>query len=198
MAFDAESIALFIGFVLPGFVSISVYRLIMPSRGWDWSSGLLQGLFYSSLNFVVLLPLIFYVASAAATQNQLVRAWLGAVASLLVFPALWPVLLRTVFKSERLARKIQIPYPSAWDYFFDSRKPVFILVHLKNGELVGGHWGARSYAGSFPNDGDIYLEAVYNVDKKGHFGEPIPDTWGILLTRDVYAYLEMFDVPEEA
>lgn len=76
--------------------------------------------------------------------------------------------------------------------------PMFVLVHLKSGDLLGGHWGGRSYADSFPNDGDIYLEAVCDVDDRGRFGERLPHTRGVLLTRNEYSYLQLFEVPEEA
>jgi uncharacterized protein DUF6338 len=61
--------------------------------------------------------------------------------------------------------------------------------------MLGGYWGGHSYAGSFPNDGDIYLEAVYTVDVSGKFGNPIWNTRGVLLRKDQYSYIELFAVP---
>lgn len=70
-------------------------------------------------------------------------------------------------------------------------------IHLNNGKLLGGYWGGNSYAGSFPNDGDIYLEAVYSVDDAGHFGEVMPNSRGVLLRKDQYSYIELFSAPSE-
>jgi len=70
------------------------------------------------------------------------------------------------------------------------------LGQLCGGQLLGGYWGGNSYAGSFPNDGDIYLEAVYAVDESGLFGDPIPNTRGVLLRKEQYSYIELFSVPQ--
>lgn len=154
----------------------------------------MQGLFYSAVNFVVLLPLIVWSIDGAAARPVL--RWLSAVLVLIGFPVLWPILLRTLFKWGWLSRRIQVPYPTPWDYFFELREPVFVLAHLRNHELIGGYWGRNSYAGSFPNDGDIYVEAVYKVDRNGRFGDPLPDTRGMLLRKTEYSYIELFHVPE--
>lgn len=192
---DLKTIEFFIVFVVPGLVSISVYRLLMPARRLDWSSALPQGLFYSSINFVVLLPLIAFAGSESFREQHGFLSWIAIAIVLLLFPAAWPAILRAAFRWKWLASRIQIPYPTAWDFFFDIRDPAFVLVHLNSGSLIGGYWGGKSYAGSFPNDGDIYLEAVYEVDENGEFGGPMPHTKGVLLRKEEYTYLELFDVP---
>lgn len=192
-----NELEVFVLFVVPGLVSMSTYRLLMPARAIEWSHGLLQGLFYSSLNFVLLAPLIALLAGPEFPRSHPWLFWFGLVLVLLVFPASWPALLRRAFRWDRVARRIQIPYPTAWDYLFDIKEPVFVLVHLNTGALVGGYWGQNSYAGSFPNHGDIYLEAVYHVNERGEFGDPIDHTQGVLLRRDEYSYLELFDVTVE-
>jgi hypothetical protein len=45
--------------------------------------------------------------------------------------------------------------------------------------------------------GDIYLEAVYNVDEEGHFGQPVVNTRGVLLRKEQYSYIELFSIPDE-
>jgi hypothetical protein len=119
----------------------------------------------------------------------------AAILLLFVTPVAWPIILVAVFKSKRWAR-LQIPYPTAWDAFFAQREPTFVLVHLNDGNLLGGYWGAHSFAGSFPNDGDIYLEGVYAVDALGRFRKPIADTRGALLRKEQYSYVELFAVTQ--
>lgn len=119
----------------------------------------------------------------------------AAILLLLVTPIIWPLVLISVFKSKPLANRIRIPYPTAWDFFFDQRETGFVLVHLTDGKLLGGYWGGNSYASSFPNDGDIYLEAVYSVDEFGRFGNPTPNTRGVLLRKEQYSYVELFSIP---
>ena len=195
MSLDQDSIILFSIFVVPGLVSMTVYRMLMPARQLRWGDALIQGLFYSILNFILLFPALLLITDAGFRAGNLIGTWLVAVACLGVAPTIWPFVLRKLYRWEWLAQKIQIPYPTAWDYFFDLRDPTFVLIHLRNGSLLGGYWGPRSYAGSFPNHGDIYLEAVYKVDPEGKFGEPMPDTNGVLLRRDEYTYFELFKLP---
>lgn len=195
--FDADTVGLFLLAVFPGLVSTTIYRLIMPARALDWGNALLQGMFYSAVNFVLGLPLLYLLVLGHDPLGHPVRYFIAAVLLLLVTPILWPLVLVSVFKSKPLATRIQIPYPTAWDFFFDQREPGFALIHLNNGKLLGGYWGGNSYAGSFPNDGDIYLEAVYSVDDAGHFGEVMPNSRGVLLRKDQYSYIELFSAPSE-
>jgi len=197
-AFDVTTVGLFILVVFPGLVSTTIYRLIMPARALDWGNALLQGLFYSAVNFVLGLPALFALVFGYDPLAHPVRYSVAAILLLLIGPIAWPLVLVSFFKSKRLASRIQIPYPTAWDFFFDQREPGFLLVHLINGKLLGGYWGANSYAGSFPNDGDVYLEAVYSVDEAGQFGQPIANTRGVLLRKEQYSYIELFSVPEVA
>jgi hypothetical protein len=141
---NATSIGLFMLAVFPGLVSTAVYRLIMPARAAEWGNAVLQGLFYSTVNFVLGLPVLFLLVFGHDPLQTPVRTVLAAVLVFLVGPVVWPIILVAIFKSEKVAHKIQIPYPTAWDYLFDRREPAFVLVHLNNGELLGGYWGTES------------------------------------------------------
>jgi hypothetical protein len=196
-ALDTTTLTLFLLTVFPGLVSIAVYRLIMPARALEWGNGLLQGLFYSVVNFALGVPFLFWLVFGYDPLQHPVRYSVAAVLLLLVLPALWPFALVWLFKSDVIIRRIQIPYPTAWDFFYDKRKPGFLLVHLNSGALLGGYYGSNSYAGSYPNDGDIYLEAVYSVDEEGHFGQPVVNTRGVLLRKEQYSYIELFSIPDE-
>lgn len=194
---DLGAVELFLVFVVPGLISMSVYRLLMPARSLQWDQAVLQGLFYSSVNLLLTLPITAHITQPGYLASHPRRSWALLLGSLFVAPMLWPLLLRGLFRWSWFARKIQIPYPTAWDYVFDARESAFVLVHLRNGSLIGGYWGPGSYAGSFPNDGDVYLEAVYQVDEHGRFGDPVDDTRGVLLRKDEYSYLELFAIPNQ-
>lgn len=131
---DATTVGLFMLVVFPGLVSTTIYRLIMPARALDWGNTLLQGLFYSAINFVLGLPFLYWLVFGYDPLAHPVRYSSAAILLLLVTPVVWPLVLvwifKSIFKSKRLARRIQIPYPTAWDFFFDQREPGFVLVHL--------------------------------------------------------------------
>lgn len=194
---DIQTISMFLIFILPGLISANIYRLLMPAYRLDWSNAILQGLFFSSVNFALFLPLITFIHYNNFQDRHPVWYGILGLVVLLIGPIMWPLILSNFFRSKRLMAKLQLPFPTAWDYFFNKREKVFVLIHLNNGNLVGGYYGANSYATSFPTEGDIYLEAVYAVDKNGKFGQPIKETKGLLIRKDQYVYLETFHVPKQ-
>lgn len=193
---DVPTLGLFTLVVLPGLLSIAVYRLVMPARAMDWANAVLQALFYSALNFALLLLPLYWLLFGYDPLRYPGRYVAAGLLALFVGPVVWPLVVRALFRSRWVAERINIPYPTAWDFFFDRRETAFVLVHLTNGALLGGYWGKRSYAGSFPNDGDIYIQAVYHVAPDGKFGDPVPGTRGVLLRKEQYSYLELFAVPK--
>jgi hypothetical protein len=192
---SVDTIGFFLLAIFPGLVSLQVYRLLMPARPLAWQDVFVQALFYSCLNFALLSPLAFFIMKGSNLTDHPVGYWLVLIATLLAFPIAWPFVLRALLRWNWLKRRIQLPFPTPWDFFFYERKPVFALVHLKGGRLLGGYWGGRSYAGSFPNDGEIYLEAVYSLNDKGVFGQPIDGTQGTLIHKDQYDCIEFLEVP---
>lgn len=189
------AIAFFIIFIFPGIISIQVYRILMPTRMADWKDIAFLGLFYSCINFTLLSPIIYIFWRYSLIQEYPFIGFPLIIFTLFLAPIIWPILFRKIMNSERLMRGLQIQYPTAWDYYFDKRKPVFLLFHLLNGNLIGGYYGENSYAGDYPNDGDIYIEAVYTVDDVGRFGKPIPGTDGMVIKKESYTHIEFFNVP---
>ena len=194
---NLESWTLFLVLVVPGLISMHVYRLLFAAREIDWKGGLVQALFYSSLNLAACLPLLVPIHRDDFIDKH--PYWYTAVLMmvLLVLPVVWPLLYRSLLKWQWLASKIQLPYPTAWDFFFDRRVPVFVLVQLRNGSMLGGYYGFQSYATSFPTEGDIYLETVYELDEDGKFKEPIDDSGGAIIRKDQYELIEFFNPQEE-
>lgn len=121
---NATTIGLFMLAVFPGLVSTAVYRLIMPARAAEWGNAILQGLFYSTVNLVLGLPVLFLVVFGHDPLQTPVRTILAAVVVFLVGPVVWPIVLVAIFKSSAVASRIQIPYPTAWDFLFDRREPL--------------------------------------------------------------------------
>jgi hypothetical protein len=168
----------------------------MPAKPINWSNALLEGLFYSIVNFALFLPLLIPIHLNNFPAKHPIWYGVSGVIILLVGPIIWPVILTKLFRSKLLTGTLQIPYPTSWDYFFDKREPVFILIHLKNGKMVGGYFGTDSYATSFPNEGDIYLQTVYKINNDGTFGNPINDSKGLLIRKEEYIYIELFNTPQ--
>lgn len=59
------------------------------------------------------------------------------------------------------------PAPRAWDYLW-SRPELngWVVLYLTNGEILAGEWNS-SYAGGYPEPGDLYLANEVEVDSDG-------------------------------
>ena len=190
---DLDTLGLLVVFVLPGLVSMQVYRLLMPAKDVAWSEAVLQAFSYSAVNFAALFPLAYTFLRWGELGPF--TGWGAAVIFVFVGPVLWPYLLVKLYRSDWFSKKVKVPYPSTWDFFFENSGPVFLLIHLRGGDLIGGLWSSGSYAGQHPYDGDLYLEAVYLVDEDGTFGEPAPYTGGLLIRKGDYTHVEIFKPP---
>ena len=117
-----------------------------------------------------------------ATTNP----WLQFVQLLflvIIFPALWTVLIKWWFSSEaylRLLKKLppgvypKDPHSTSWDWLFSQRKAYWMVVHLKNGEKVVGKLAKNSYSSAFPSAPQLFLEEEWELDENGEFKQPVP------------------------
>jgi hypothetical protein len=176
-------------FVVPGFISLKTWRIINPSQPLKAADQLLDLVVFSLLNYVLLFWLVNW-------GNAIDRIDVGVaihLAVLLIFPLLWPILVRGILTSRFLQGKVIHPTPTSWDFFFSKGKPCFVLIHLKTGKLIGGLYDGESFASSYPEPRDLYLSEVWKIDSSGAFSEPIDQTAGVLIAYDQIAYLELFE-----
>ena len=177
----------FVILIMPGFISIKVWNLIIPSKSRALKDSFLDALAYSFLNFALLFWLMLIIRRIDLTwlRGMLYGVLMG------VGSVLWPILLKVV-ATRKFQRIIINPIPRAWDYFFGLRENCFMLIHLKDGSLVGGLSYEKSFASSYPASEDIYIEQVWEISEQGKFLEKIPQSIGMLVTRDSIEYIEMY------
>jgi len=72
-----------------------------------------------------------------------------------------------------------------------------MLIHLKDDSMIGGYYGQNSYASSSIDEESIYLEKVYKIKPDGTFGEEIQDSFGLVISKDNYKYIEFFYEDQE-
>ena len=190
---NPEILGAILGLVWPGLVSMHVYRLLVAGARMDWGQALLQGFFFTVINYILGFPLVLYILRSDNLEHHPVVYWFALGVVWLLGPVLLPVAWKWLVGTRVLSQYFQQPYMTSWDYSFDHRQSAFMLIHLKNGNLVAGYWGPGSYASAYPEQGDLYLSAVYSVDERGKLGNPIPSTKGLLIGRDEYTYIELFE-----
>ena len=185
-------------FVVPGFVYQSVrisFRGRLPNDV-ELSTRLVRAIVTSAI-FALLYLALFGEAlvDAASDEQQLsdsvrkaaVYAFIGGIG----FPAFvaacgglvgipdfqWLAILRS--KLPEVSR--YDPTPTAWDKVFQDRGPTFVRILNSEGRWIAGYFGTGSYASSFPEDHQIYLERTHSIDENGVLGDEIPGTRGCIV-----------------
>lgn len=187
-----DKLALFLVFVVPGFVAMKTHDLLIPAEPRTWGSSLVEAISYSMLNLALLFWAVHLLHREGFQAEHPVGYSLGMFFVLFVAPAGWAILARYI-RSSRLLRRVVIdPSPTAWDLFFSRRRPVWVLFHLKTGEKLGGLLGEGSTASAYPYVPDVYVEEVWRLDDLGRFSERIEQTAGALVRRDDCSHIEFF------
>jgi hypothetical protein len=69
--------------------------------------------------------------------------------------------------------------PTAWDRMFQNRGSCFVRVRLRDGAWAGGWYGSRSYATSYPQPAEVFLQTAWIMDSDGRFVRPINRSAGL-------------------
>ena len=189
---NAQTLELFLLFVVPGFVAMKAYDLLVPSETRSWGDSLIEAISYSMLNLALLFWLVGLLQREGFQQRHPVVYGLGIFVVLFVAPVAWAVTVRFLCTSRLFRKYVLHPAPQAWDFFFLQRRPAWVLAHLKTGEMVGGLFSDDSCASSFPTEADIYLEEVWKLDEEGRFIQRVDQTSGILIKRSECSHIELF------
>ena len=186
----------FLVLVWPGLLAVSTYHLIVPGRAMQWSSSASQGLFFSIFNYIFFFPAVLFVWDLEQMTHSPVQYWIYLLLLFVVGPVVLAVLWIWTRRLPWVVRFVQHPDPTPWDNYFDRREHKFMIIHLNDGHMIGGYFGQGSYASSFPDQGDLYLSALYELDEEGRFGDPVECTDGLLIRKDQYTRIELFNPPE--
>jgi hypothetical protein len=185
----STNIGLFITIVAPGFLSLKIWGLIHPTQHTTLADSLYEAIFYGVLNYFLVVHWLPVLLAKINAHLEIV----AYIFSLVIVPFLLPFLWRKILSLKYIKRKIISPIPKAWDFFFTKYLPCFMLIHMKNGQMVGGLYLEQSSASTYPETEDLYLEQVWVIDDKGRFYEPVEGTMGLLINNNVIDYIELFE-----
>lgn len=196
LTFGREQIPWLLLLVLPGFISIRVFELLVPARSTSTGREALEALSYGAVNFGIWLAPLLYGFDWLRARP--IRFGLVMFAVLVVSPALLAIGARILLAWSVVARWVRSPVPTAWDHFFGLRRAAWMRLRLKSGQVVGGFYGDRSFASSDTAGRDLYLELAWRLDPQDlSFVEPAERSLGVLVSRDELEYIELFS-PAEA
>lgn len=183
---EKGKIFLFVLFIMPGFISMRVYRLFHPSADSDTSKVLIDVVSYSCINYSFLLIPIYLIEKNNIFTTYPVLYYFFYFSVLIIIPVLLPIILLKIRNCNKVKQFLPHPMGRAWDYFFSTRQCCWVLVTLKNGKKYGGYYGSNSFSSSSPEPAQIYLEKHWALDNDGDLDHELKDTLGIIiLTNDI-------------
>jgi hypothetical protein len=177
--------------LVPGFVAMKVYDLLVPSERRNWTDSVLEVFAYGTIQFALTYWALDWFAGVVGGRPWLTRA--AMTTYLLVVPSILGIGAYGILRWERMRRWVRHPARSGWDYFFGQRKKCWVLCHLKGGEVLGGKFGDRSLATTYPDRMDIYIEEVWRISPEGKLTERVERTAGAYIRMDDCRMIEFFD-----
>jgi hypothetical protein len=197
-----------VAFVLPGFVALLIAeRTYVVRRERSPFELLLIATYYSVISWGIIALATWPFGLA---RSDLVRWWredsLGRLAGLgllaiLVVPAIVATFSRWWQQSEKLRpgllKRLGIhethATSTAWDALFERRKAAMVRVVLNDQRVLGGYYGAESFAPYAQESQDLFLEQRWRLDDKRWFLEPIESSQGLWLSAGSIVSLELYD-----
>ncbi len=187
---EIDKSLLFMVLVLPGFISIKIYSLLVATENRDYSKSLVEAICYSVLNFTALSWLIVIVSEKDFLVEHPNLYWLYIALIFIVIPALWPFLFLWLSSFKVFKKNMLSLYKQPWDYVFNKREAMWVVIHLKDGEIIRGKYANKSFASSYPAERQIYLEELWKENDGKLFGKKVNRTKGVIVSQDEIKYIK--------
>jgi Family of unknown function (DUF6338) len=88
--------------------------------------------------------------------------------------------------------------PTAWDQMFRASGSCFVRMRLRGGSWVGGWYGSESYATSYPQPPELFLQSAWVMRPDGSFDRPIEGSAGLHVRGSEIDVLELLRPPAPA
>ena len=162
-----DKLYLALGCLVPGMIVLFIRSQFVRGQSPRSSTAILHYFSVSIIYFAVALPVLnYWIVPSSQSFNML--SWL-----LLIFvgPVILGILLGANIQKDLLRRllercklKVVHSVPTAWDWKFSALNEHWVLVTLKDGTRFGGYYGSNSFASSDPNERDIYIQWIYDIN----------------------------------
>lgn len=163
-----EGVYLTLSLLVPGFIASFVRSQFTTGRRLIHSDALLSYLSVSVIYYGLAFPFIGPLTAASQPLHEPLLGWF-----VLIFlgPAALGLLLGISVQRDYFRRVLQWcglnpvhVIPTAWDWKFGRMASEWVLVTLKDGTRFAGFCGPQSFVSSDPNERDIYLQWIYDID----------------------------------
>ncbi len=189
---DANKLLLFFIFIIPGFISMKVYRLLIASEKINVTESLIEAFAFSSINYALLSWLILIIFKFEIYLRYFSLFIVLVIFIIFIAPIIWTFLYVKIVRSKILRKFIQNPSSSPWDYFFAQQNSCWVIVNYKDGSKIGGTYSRKSYASYFPHKEQIYLQELWELNDENEFLNKIPRSNGILILGEDIKSIEFY------
>lgn len=190
-----EQVYFVIGFFAPGLIILFFRSQFLTGRTPVLRDAALVYLVLSVVYYAIAYPLADFVFSIKELGYQKLTGWFFLI---LVGPMIFGIVLGLSARldvARWLLAKVGVnpvhAVPTAWDWKFSRIQPSWILVTLKNETKFYGFFGSKSFAASDPEERDIYVEQLYDVDRKNNWTKA-PAGKGVLIRADEVNTIEFW------
>jgi hypothetical protein len=201
--------------IVPGFVYQNV-RIRVAGRtpaDTELASRILRAIVASTV-FALLYLLILgpeIIDTAQASRHTLDHprrlALLGFCAAFAI-PALSATVIHVRWSTALFKHPIQTmrdegwsrydPRPTAWDVAFQDASVGFVRVRMRDGTWFAGYYGPNSYASSYPDPPNLFVEASFDIDDRGVIENQIVNTKGAVIDCTDAVLVELLAPLDEA
>jgi len=195
---EVDKLVLFLVFVIPGFISLKTYALLVPGPVRNSGDQLIDAVAYSCINFAILwVPMGWVEASSIPTQSP-IAYYAFYLLLFVVAPVSWVAMFKWLRTRPFVTRMLPHPTGKAWDFFFEQRRILWAKITLENGTVIAGRYSTASFATSAPCEDQIYLEEAWVIGEKGGFVRPKNGTAGVLVLSKQISHIEFRNSQEKA
>lgn len=189
---DADKLVLLIAFVIPGFISIKTYDLLVPSERREVGKSLVDVVAYSCVNYSLLFWLIVLDYKYQWGSNY--PAWhiILVFLILLVFPILWASAFVWLRKQDFFTKYAPHPTPKPWDYVFRNDQAYWVVIELRDGEIIGGMYDKGSFASSYPAEEQLYLQQLWEIGEDDEFVRPLERSHGAIISASEIKFIRLY------
>lgn len=197
-----STVLVFVLAIVPGFIILFVRSQFVVGRILPYPAGFLGYLTVSTVYWALLFFMCIPIVEGMLGVLVMCGLWwavpipnsVKGLTYVVFLPILVGVLVGRVSKYNLVyetLNKFRLnpvhPTPSAWDWTFADFNEQFVLVKLKNGTLFGGFMGKESFVSSDPEERDIYIQEIYEIDKKNRWTSK---RHGVFVTNGVISTIE--------
>jgi hypothetical protein len=190
---EIDKLFLFIAFVIPGFISIKAYEVMIPTGEKDSSKQIIDAITYSCINYALLLWPILSVESSKLSTVHPSLYKLFYVLVLFVFPITWVLIWRWLRQLDFFQKNAPHPTSKPWDFVFSQRQWYWVIVTLKDGSKIAGKYAGKSFSSSNPAKEQLYLEEAWELNDDGGFERSRNNTAGVIILADEVSTVELFN-----